>query len=638
MKLLNVSWRFALAQVLVGTAIVIALLLGAQTSAQAPRKNPVHLPTDWSHRHVVFSRPNSYRQAWKLQNEPRYWHQWARRNGWARQPARVQIEHDDHDRDGERDRDHNHDGEDGPDGAKNRARRDWAMSLGANGTVGTGQFPAKFSFDANATPSCTADYVAFTTSQAGSATVPSIVAFDNLYSTQPAVGGFCNNAGPSVKWAYNTNPAGDATGTTLTSPVLSLDGTKIAFVESRTNANGGSILHILKWKPGAGVTVQGTIAAPATPDTVMVTGQAWNTTNCPAANSCIVNITYNGARPDTVSAPFYNYGTDELYVGDDNGVLHKFTGVFLGTPGEVTTGGWPVTVNAAAILTSPVLDFISKNIFVGDNTGRLSFVREVGSTVGACGAGSPPCLGSVSQALTGSIVDPPIVDGATGRLLVFDNDTTNFGSVFQFDTGLTTVSKVTVSVGGDFFDPANVIYAGTFDDAYFSAGPASGHLYACGKEPAYHNRPSVYQLSFTGAGVLNAIPGTPLLGLVSPDPADIGACSPVTEIKNGATDRIFFSVVGNANPPSAGGTATGCTAGQGCTMSIVLSGAWPPAATTAGIPSSGGTSGIVVDNVGAGAQQSSIYYTYLANSVAAATCNGTIGVGCAVKVTQLALQ
>ena len=53
-----------------------------------------------------------------------------------------------------------------------------------------------------------------------------------------------------------------------------------------------------------------------------------------------------------------------------------------------------------------------------------------------------------------------------------------------------------------------------------------------------------------------------------------------------------------------------------------------------------GSSGIVVDNVGGGAQESSLYYTYLSNSTNTnnATCNGTTGVGCAVKVTQSGLN
>ena len=70
----------------------------------------------------------------------------------------------------------------------------------------------------------------------------SIVAFDHLYATQ---GGNClgdslNGTGPQVKWAYNTGA-----GNVLTSPVLSLDGSKMAFVE---NSAGGATLRILKWK------------------------------------------------------------------------------------------------------------------------------------------------------------------------------------------------------------------------------------------------------------------------------------------------------------------------------------------------------------------------------------------------------
>jgi hypothetical protein len=513
------------------------------------------------------------------------------------------------------------------------------MSLGNLGTVGTDQYPAKFGFDPTAPPSCTADYVAFTTSLAGSSTVPSVVAFDNLYATQGSVGGFCNANGPSVKWAYKTNAAGDTTGTTSTSILLSLDGTQIAYVETRTHANGGAILQILKWKPGTGVTVQGTIAAPATPDTIMTPGQAWNTTNCPAANSCLMSLVFSGAQPDSDSSPFYDFGTDALYVGDDNGVLHKFAGVFLGTPAEVVTGGWPLTVNSGHALTAAPYDSVTAgNIFVGDNSGRLSYVREVGSTVGTCAAGSPPCLGSVSQSLTGSLVESPYVDVTNGRVYAFDNDTTNHGSVFQFDEALTSGSKVTVNVGGNANQTGAAIYGGAWDDAFFSIGPASGHFYQCGKDPSFSNRPAVYELTFNSSGVLNTTPGTPLVNLANANSIGIGACSPVTEYKNGSTDRIFFSVTGHANPPSSGGTATGCTANQGCVMSIVLGGTWPPTATTAGIAASGGSSGIILDNDGTGAQESNVYYTYRSNSTTTVTCNGTSGVGCAVKASQAALQ
>ena len=49
------------------------------------------------------------------------------------------------------------------------------------------------------------------------------------------------------------------------------------------------------------------------------------------------------------SAPYYDIADDIIYVGDDGptgspGRLHKFTGVFNGTPAEVATGGWPAIV------------------------------------------------------------------------------------------------------------------------------------------------------------------------------------------------------------------------------------------------------------------------------------------------------
>ena len=229
-------------------------------------------------------------------------------------------------------------------------------------------------------------------------------------------------------------------------------------------------------------------------------------------------------------------------------------------------------------------------------------------------------------------------------MLVFDGTDANNGSAYQFDTGLTAGSKITVAIGGTA--AGSNLYSGTFDDSYLSAGPASGHLYACGKDAANSDRPAIYQLGFNSAGVLNTSAGTPLVNLVS---ANGVGCSPLIEIKNGTTDRIFFSVTNSAFAPiiflgtNIGGNATGCQpisvfVSNGCVMSIALGGSWPPATTTAGIPASGGSSGIVVDNAGAGAQESSLYYTYLSASTTNVTCNGTTGVGCAVKVTQSALQ
>jgi hypothetical protein len=631
---------------------------------------------------------------------------------------------------------------------------DWGATLMAGGTVGLGMFPAKFTFDITATPSCANDFVAMNTSLTGvSPTVKAsrtgtvagansagqtitiattaatlvltasttlntglnfqiggtntvqatniaaaiarngaavdvtatsalavvtvtalnngsqgnlttlaetltnfswagatltggagtgnIVAFNKLYSTQGSAGGLCNQDGPSPYWSYFTG-----TGQALTSVVLSGDGSKVAFVE---NAAGGATLRILKWKAGEGTGA----GYPVAPTTTLSAGQNW-TSNCPAGNSCMSSIAFNGSFQNTHSPPFYNYNTDVLYVGDDSSRVHKFTGVFNGTPAEVTSG-WPIQVNGTANLTGPVYDSVSGNIFVGDDTGRLSFIREVGSSVGSCAAGSPPCLGSVNLAVgtAGSIADAPVVDGSTGRVIAVNGSETSFnGILLQASTALT--AAVTFNIGGTSAG-AGAFYSGAFDNNYINSAPPSitGHMYVCGNDNAHGSRPAIYQLSFNGSGVLTGV-GTALVDLVSAGSGSGSmSCTPVTEVYNpnaagGAKDWIFFSTADNANtvnPIPAGST---CRTDQlGCMISINITGnpAWPPATVTnaRSMPANaaGATSGIVVDNVAdtvTSPQASSIYFTLGINSVATSPCNTTVGVGCVVKLTQSALQ
>ena len=394
----------------------------------------------------------------------------------------------------------------GPDGAASASVQnagDWGMSLLAGGGVGIGQYPAKFTFDVTAPPDCTNDYVAFNTSLLGSAgTTANIVAFNNLYSTQPAAGGLCNTAGPSVYWSYFTG-TGTGAGTAVTSVILSGDGKKVAFVE---NVGSQAYLRILKWKAGQGTGA----GSPAVPDTTLAPATTW-TAGCPAANSCLSSIAFNNAATDTRSAPFYDYNTDTLYVGDDAGIMHKFTPVFFdsGAPTEVTTGNWPITVNAGKILTGPVYDGVSANIFVGDSSGRLSFIREVGSTTGAA-CGTLPCLDGTNLTVGtgGAIVDSPIVDGSTGMVFAVNGTNSVNGSILQATTALT--SPVSFTIGGN--GAGSALYSGAFDNTYFSSSipNISGHMYVCGKDPVNRDRPAVYQLSFTAAtGVLSS-KGTPL--------------------------------------------------------------------------------------------------------------------------------
>jgi hypothetical protein len=609
----NNSWSVRLLLFSIGIPALILLTAPTRPPAHAMGHFPVHLSSDWSNHHLVFSAPATGAQAWRLEAEPRFMQQLFRRGARAYPAGAAKMSLW---------------------SAVARAQHsDWAVQLSPNASDGADMYPAKFSFDITGTPSCTNDYVVFNTRLAGSATTPSIIAFNQLYSGTAGGNGICGTGGPSVMWSYNTGA-----GTTLTSPVISFDGTKIAYVESNPAFRGGAILHILKWQRGQGAYIPPATPTPATPDN-NISGLSWSACT---TGSCIVNIPLSGGRPVTLSSPFYDYGTDVLYVGDNSGVLHKITGVFNGTPTEVITcaaapctNAWPLTVHGGSALTGPVYDGVSGNIFVGDGGGRLDYVQEVGSTVGSCrtAADVPPCLGASFRPMGGFIADAPIVDSTTGRVFAFNGTATApiaNATVMQTDTQLSNASVVAAAVGPN---SGARLYDGGFDNAYFSsASPTiTGFLYVCGKAIGPTNSPALYRIGFNGSGVMNAAPDPGFLTLVG---ANGAACSPVTEIYNSntSTDWIFFSVTNRSNQ-------TGCT-GTGCVMSLNLTtlGLWPPLGTTNGAPASGGTSGIIIDNIGTGGQEANIYFTWLANATAGNPCNGSRAVGCAVKLTQAGLQ
>src|SRR5262249_40006862 len=149
------------------TLVALAWILTGQ--AAGPVKKRVSLPSDWSHRHVVFSNPTTADEYARVANEPRYLQQLYRRSAASAQLASVRL------------------------GAspiaaavlspklKPTMRRDWAVNLGSGASMGQGNYPAKFGFDVTKAD-CAADYVVYSTGLLGSSTQASIVGFTNLYS------------------------------------------------------------------------------------------------------------------------------------------------------------------------------------------------------------------------------------------------------------------------------------------------------------------------------------------------------------------------------------------------------------------------------------------------------------------------
>jgi hypothetical protein len=462
--------------------------------------------------------------------------------------------------------------------------RDWSFSLN-NGNGGTIGFPAKYVFDVNAVPSCTNDFVVTGVNIAGSATQANVIAFNSLYNT-PAGNGLCAGTAPKVLFSYNVGP-----GVLNSYIALSLDGTKIAFNE---NNGANSYFHVLKWATGAG---NGTSAgAPAVPG-------SGNT----AAD---VKLPLPGG---TSTAPYVDYETDTAYITTSDNVIHKFTGVFTGTPAEVNGGGsgWPAASGTGGGISTPVLDPVTRHVFFTDSgNGGIDYVDD--SVVPAVVYNNKfyfaPGL---------SVAAPVVIDVGNQKVFGFSSNSGGTNAVVgQADTNLSAASQVTVSVGSPSSNLAPLM--GDMNDDYYNGVSASARLYVVGNNSTTNKVPALYAIGFNASFKMNAAYSNGPLALAT-NTAGIGS-SPVTAFFNTTLNKQFL-FVGITNRCSA--SITG-----GCIRSIdVTGGAFPTAATINNVilAATGGTSGITVDNVSASAGASSVYYTTLTGK--------TI-----VKATQAGLQ
>jgi hypothetical protein len=467
---------------------------------------------DWSTHHLIFSNPGTEEEAvrngtharWlSIVNNPRYIMQQMKRRSSAKAGTAGVTS------DAEASRPPDSIGK-APSATKttgSNIKRDWTLSLGSNGTVAPNMYPAKFSFNAGSTitsANCTSDFVIYGLDVAGTATQANLVALDNLYSG--ASGDLCG-AGPSVLWAYNVSTL--TNGAVTTSPVLSLDGTRVAFVESNGTE---SVLHVLKWAAG------GSVSSPAT----LTTTTASSANSCTAP--CMVSLAYGSTGTNygtTLSSPFYYYATDTLYVGNDNGQLFEITGALYGTPTVVSTGGWPASVAATTKkLTSPVMDFNSGNLFVGAADGNLYAVLASNpATRSSLAVGSGVADG-------GGIVVGPTIDGANAVVIAYAAaNAAGVGAATASTTAVAvqaittkspfssqTLQVATIGEGSLGTTAALNVVNGSFDDLYYSwdglSDPNTGNYYVIGTAAA-NASPTLYQLQFSGvASIAEGTEGT----------------------------------------------------------------------------------------------------------------------------------
>ncbi|MBN8260748.1 MAG: PQQ-like beta-propeller repeat protein [Xanthomonadales bacterium] len=471
----------------------------------------------------------------------------------------------------------------------------------------------------------------------GSAGQPTVIAFNQLYNTTCNATRTNTNA-PNVMWAYNTG-----TGYVVeTSPVLSYedDGKQVAFIQR----NGNTLqLVLLKWAGG-----QGSAGAPATPGIIAANGAGYAAQRTNAGSVMYVmtlNGTSNVGSTPTYSSPFVDYGDDVLWVGDGNGRLHKFTGVFKGTPTEVVGGGFPATLEAGLKLSPPVSN--NGQVYVGSSAGTGTVggkLYRVSATNGVVQATSA----KLTRDDTPGVRESPIIDAATGQIYTFvynDNTSvyTDTGRCNAF-TGEIDGCRAVIQFAESFANnnigsrqfigrgngTSRVLYAGAFDDAFYSSNNGTGALYIVGGQPD-----NTFYATLWKIPIVNGVMGTPIQGQTfgNRDRYQEGSgaqngtdnlqqLSPVTVVKNGSNEYLFASISTYGDLDNLVGCGAGTFDNSACIYMYNLSdlngsGAGTGAAwgtgniPTAGLAASGGTGGIVVDNTSATTGTSQIYFTQL---------------------------
>jgi hypothetical protein len=603
---------------LTASALLPATLLAAEPrkdSASGPRRG---YPVDWSSHHVMVTGNNPSVALKAGLSDPRHVYSQVRRM--------VAVRNAKLERNRERDRER-----------KREFRRlpkvDWAVSL-ERGFVPVNQFPAKFSFDVSV-QDCTGDFVLFGLTV--NASQANLVGINNLYTeASPA----CNSGTPWVAFAYNT--VTHSGGQIRTSPVLSVDGSMAAFVESTT---GGSYFHVIVLpSPIPSPPSQtGTVRSPVTPASC----------GTPITANCMTTLTISGAA-NTVSSPWVDYNSDTAYVGTDDGKLYKITPVFGGgAPALVNDADWPVTVwttGSSKVLTGPVVDTNAGRIFIGDANGYL---YAISLTNPAHATSARVSIGWVGHGAGTGVVDPPIVvnDSANptvDQVFTFTGCSNVLGiggAVNQIPANFTSASSYTAvdlgSRSGSGDCTTGNVHGGTFDDAFWTGGSATGHIIACGfvsgtnATPLAPSNPKMYKIGFDASNLIT--PTGEATWVVNNTKGD--ECSPLTEFSNGTTDKLFFGV------GSPGGSGDGFVESSSFTAGFPAPGtcsAGSPTSTCVTAPKAlGGTSGIVIDNQLSNGGTNIYFSTLAGGSVNGQNCHvsgGTATPFCAVKLTQSGLQ
>jgi hypothetical protein len=604
---------------------VLILMTGALWAQESATPQHIGVPEDWSTRRVIYTGNGSAEDMSKVIHDPRFMHgtllRYLREHGNQTRQLLTSLSNEP----GSNEPGSNKSGlsenitpdlrshRPTPLARNKHSKVDWSVSLGPTAGLAMGETPSVYTYNyavpscsnLSATPPTIGDFVVYTINAAPSVgTQANLVGLTNLYTTGDG-SGFCSGTGPTFLFSYAIG-----TGGSPLSPVLSADGSKIAWIENRTATD--AYLHVTIW-----VANQGTTAVwPAA-----VNGTFANGSCTPAGSSCDIAIEYtNATYPGCPTAYKAGNGHSDLYVdytGDsgfisaNNGLLYHIKNIFSKTTSPTIDFCTPVNpafeTAPSSAMSGTLYDPLLNKLFITDSETIYAYTVNASSF-------SAPSPASYKFGNTGSNFNyqsgpGPLMDVFNNYLYVFSTyDANGNTSVTQIPTSL--ASATAVQLGNRSTNANHILFYGAFDNNYYTNGPksAASTLYGCGTGSS-NNSQSLYAISFNAAtGLMNSTPAMSNNRNVNLGGNSNGVCSPITELYDGTTDRIF---VGMGQP----GANTGAnvvtmwnvtnqltnTSGPGGTM---------PTYTAQATNYLGGTSGIAADNIAGGtAQAESIYFS-----------------------------
>ncbi len=443
--------------VLLLAALGLAVGFTASVSAQgfARPDGSVPVPFDWSSKHVVFTGDYTPEQALKTWNEPRAYAQWLlhgngpagsgpvrsdlERSGlvrpdllrWRRRPIRTPLRH-----------------------SRGPMKKDWAISLGAGG-VAQGMWPAKYSFNVNATPSCTADFVVFPVNASTGNTRANVA------------GTFTGEPNANQTAAITITPTGGAA-VTLTLTASTTTNTGLDFEVSATSATNATNLAAAINR-NLSSTAADRIVAVASGTTVTVYALTPGTRVTLSAAESLNHFTWGGVTAGTNGAQANIVAFNHLYSGSGTSLCNLTNPEFIFS---YASGVGPVATSPGLSLSGTEIAYVEND----PNIGAILHVLTFGSGSTEYG-GSASCASNNNGGATlPACATNPVIPGSTSGSTAKD---------FMLPLGLVAANAASGVAGAvDSFSSPFTDYAN--DTTY--VGDNNGYLYAI--TPTFNGTPA----------------------------------------------------------------------------------------------------------------------------------------------------